>query len=123
MTQDTVTWEILFSDHSTALTDGMFKFSTSSGDSVNENGIMDIDPGGQDKLLVECYPKQGSFSATFQLKVNGDKSLASYFQITLNVNVPSGLISCEPAELAMIPAPLNSPVSAVFVLTVQGFVR
>lgn len=117
-----VSWRLLFGD-SAALTDGTFKFFTSSGQPSGPDITSSMKPEEQCDLVVVCYPtKQGSFSATFQLVVNGDQSLP-YHPITLNANVPSGVISCEPAELAMIPAPLNSPVSAVFILIVQGFVK
>ena len=101
----------------------IFKFITLSGQAVVLDNDYKLEAGKEYELVVLCCPtKQGNYFSAFQLTVNGDKK-RPYCHVNLIANVPSGIISCEPAELAMIPAPLNSPVSAIFVLVVQGFLK
>lgn len=119
---EATTWSITFAK-SASSDDSIFKFLTLSGQLVVMDSEYRLEVGKECELVVLCCPtKQGSYSSTFQLLVNGDNKRA-YQCIKLMANVPSGTISCEPAELAMIPAPLNSPVSAIFVLIVQGFLK
>jgi len=116
------TWSITFVGQANSDND-IFKFLTLSGQAVVLDDEYSLEAGKECELVILCCPtKQGSYSCTFQLVVNGDKK-RPYHHIKLIANVPSGIISCEPAELAMIPAPLNSPVSAIFVLVVQGFLK
>ena len=116
------TWSIIFTDP-TNPHNNIFKFITLSGQPVVLDTEYELDAGKECELVILCCPtKQGTYSSTFQLIVNGDKT-RPYRHVNLMANVPSGIISCEPAELAMIPAPLNSPVSAIFVLVVQGFLK
>ena len=101
----------------------IFKLITLSGQSVVLDCEYELEAGKECELVILCCPtKQGNYSCALQLVVNGDKK-RPYRHVKLMANVPSGIISCEPAELAMIPAPLNSPVSAIFVLVVQGFLK
>ena len=101
----------------------IFKIITLSGQSIVLDCEYKLEAGKEFELVILCCPtKQGNYSSGFQLVVNGDKK-RPHRSVKLTASVPSGTISCEPAELAMIPAPLNSPVSAIFVLVVQGFLK
>lgn len=119
---DAISWSITFVE-STNLHNNVFKFLTLSGQSVVLDSEYGLEVGKECELVTLCCPtKQGNYYSAFQLVINGDKK-RPYCNVKLTANVPSGIISCEPAELAMIPAPLNSPVSAIFVLVVQGFLK
>ena len=119
---EVTTWSITFIGQANSDND-VFKFLTLSGQPVVLDDEHSLEGGKECELVILCCPtKQGSYSRTFQLVVNGDKK-RPYQHIKLMANVPAGIIACEPAELAMIPAPLNSPVSAIFVLVVQGFLK
>lgn len=116
------TWSINFVESTNSHND-IFKLIALSGQPVVLDNEYKLEVGKECELVVLCCPaKQGAYSSTLQLTVNGDKK-RPYCHVKLKANVPSGIISCEPAELAMIPAPLNSPVSAIFVLVVQGFLK
>ena len=115
-------WSIIFAERTNSHND-IFKFITLSGQPIALDNEYKLEVGKECELVILCCPtKQGTYSSAFQLIVNGNKA-RPYRHVKLMANVPSGIISCEPAELAMIPAPLNSPVSAIFVLVVQGFLK
>lgn len=118
---EVISWSI--SSTESTVSNNIFKFLILSGQPLVFDSEYTLEVGKECELVVLCCPtKQGSYSSTFQLIVNGDKK-KPYKHIKLTADVPSGTISCEPAELAMIPAPLNSPVNAVFNLVVQSFVK
>ena len=115
-------WSIAFVE-STKTHNDVFKLITLNGQAVMLDSDHKLEAGEECELVILCCPtKQGNYSSAIQLVVNGNKK-RPYCHVKLIANVPSGVISCEPAELAMIPAPLNSPVSAIFVLVVQGFLK
>ena len=119
--KEDTTWIITFTESNSH--NDIFKFITLSGQSVTLGNEYSLEAGEDCELVVLCCPtKQGTYSSAFHIMLNGDKE-RPYRYVKLMANVPSGTISCEPAELAMIPAPLNSPVSAIFVLVVQGFLK
>ena len=119
---ETITWSMTFVESANSHND-IFKIITLSGQSVVLDCGYKLEAGKDCELVILCCPtKQGNYSSALQLVVNSDKK-RPYRCVKLTANVPSGIISCEPAELAMIPAPLNSPVSAIFVLVVQGFLK